>query len=100
MNFSQATESNWRRLKPDIAQKLKQEADKSRSGKVIYPLEYLRCRENLAFAEKVLTIAQKKEISRENVIFPITCLQLKKHNILDLTHVQSVLAEYNWQPDA
>ena len=71
MNFSQATEANWRRLKPDIAQKLKQGANKSRSGKVIFPLEYLRCRENLAFAEKVLTIAQKREIPRENIIFPL-----------------------------
>ena len=99
MNFSQATEANWRRLKPDIAQKLKQGANKSRSGKVIFPLEYLRCRENLAFAEKVLTIAQKKELSRENVIFSIACLLLKKHNIFDRDHVQNVLAEYKFQPD-
>ena len=99
MNFSQATESNWRRLNPDIAQKLKQGANKSRSGKIIYPLEYLRCKNNLSFAEKVLAIAQKKEISRENVIFSIACLLLKKHNIFDRNHVQNVLAEYNSQPD-
>ena len=99
MTLSQATEANWRRLQPDTANKLKSRANKTRSAKVIYPLEYLRCRENLAFAEKVSALAQQKELSREKVIYSIAYLLLKKHNILNQEHVQTVLAQYSWQYD-
>ena len=45
MILSQATEANWQRLKSDSAQKLQHGANKTRSRRKIYPLEYLRNKE-------------------------------------------------------
>lgn len=99
MILSQATEANWQRLKSNTAQKLQHGANKTRSRRKIYPLEYLRNKENLAFAEKVLAIARKNSLPPENAIFSIACLLLKKHNILHCEHVKKVLSEYDWSAD-
>ncbi|MBO5924618.1 MAG: N-6 DNA methylase [Lentisphaeria bacterium] len=97
MKLSQATQANWQRLKPDTANKLQRGANKTRSGRIIYPVEYLRNKKNLAFAEKVLHIARKNALSREITINSIAQLLLKKHNIQHKEHVKKVLADYSCQ---
>ena len=97
MTLSLATKANWQRLKTDPAEKLQHGANKTRSSRKIYPLEYLRHKENISFAEKVLAIAQKNALSPENTIYSIAYLLLEKHNILHKRHVKNVLAKYDWR---
>ena len=96
MTLSLATKANWRRLKTDPAEKLQHGANKTRSSRKIYPMEYLRHKENLSFVEKVLAIVQKNALLPENTIYTIACLFLEQHNILHQKHVKNVLNQYDW----
>ena len=91
MKLSQATRANWQRLRMDTSYKLQSGANKTRSKRKIYPLEYLLDKRNIAFVERLLTVSKQKNLSVETTLYTAAYLLLKKHGILNKTHVQQVL---------
>ena len=93
MDISDATLQNWRRLNVDGSTRLCHRANKSRSEKRIYPLEYIEHRESIEFADLILNLCAANEILRSQAIFTLAVRFLEQKGILQLPHVRKVLAE-------
>lgn len=93
MDISEATLQNWQRLQVCAETRLRHRANKSRSSKRIYPAEYVSSRESLKFADAVIDLSVKHQISREDVIFSLAVQLLENKQILYKDHVQKCLCE-------
>ena len=93
MDISDATFQNWQRLRVDAETRLRHRANKSQSEKRIYPSEYVNSRESLKFADAVVDLSVKHQISREDVIFSLAVQLLENKQILYKDHVQKCLCE-------
>ena len=94
MDISDATRRNWQRLNVDAEHKLQRRANKSRSGKRIMPLEYIKSPECIRFAETLQKQIIENPPSCGDVIFSLARKILKKQNLLHRRSVKKILAEF------
>ena len=94
-NVSNATLRNWQRLNSDVENKLQHRANKSRSRKRIFPLEYIQNKDTLIFIEQVLLLAQTKGVSRYDIIYSLAVKLLEKAGIADTRRARLTLLEFS-----
>ena len=95
MDVSGATLRNWQRLDSDVENKLQHRANKSCSGKRIFPLEYIQNKDTLIFIEQVLLLAQTKGVSRYDIIYSLAVKLLEKAGIADTRRARLTLLEFS-----
>ena len=94
-NVSNATLRNWQRLNSDVENKLQHRANKSCSGKRIFPLEYIQNKDTLIFIEQVLLLARTKGVSRYDIIYSLAVKLLEKAGIADTRRARLTLLEFS-----
>ena len=95
MDISKATLYNWNRMQSDTSSKLQRGANKSRSAKRIYPVEYIANKECLKLADTVRSICDTHNIARVDAIFSLAVKFLEQHGINSKQHVKDVLQSYS-----
>lgn len=93
--ISNSTERNWTKLNSDVSGKLTTRANKRKSQKRIFPVEYLSNPKNSAFLKQVFQRIEGTEASIYSIIYTLAIVLLKKNGILEKQNVVKVLAEYS-----
>ena len=99
MAVSEATKRNWKKLNSGRKGKLQHGANKSFSGKKIYPAEYVTDPGSAAFLDKFTSLCRKYDISRKDALFSLALLILEKRKILHKENVKKFLLEYPWKAE-
>lgn len=95
--ISSATMRNWRKLgvkKPQI--KLTTRANKKRSTKRIFPIEYISNKRNIESIQSLINYIIDRRYSIANAIYSLALNLLQKHSLLHKTHIKNVLQDYRY----
>lgn len=92
--ISTATVRNWVKLNTNSLGRLTQRANKTKSKKRIFPLEYFCNKENILFIQKVLDYIDKKHVEIESAILSLGVSFLKRCKISKNQNVIETLKEY------
>lgn len=95
MVISEATMKNWKRLTPDVFQKLRKGANKTSSIRRICPREYIRNKETFLFLEEIHSICRSYNIPVTDAVYTIAVKILKQKGIFQAENVQKTLAQYS-----
>lgn len=92
--ISDSTERNWTKLNADTSEKLTTRANKRKSKKRIFPVEYLTKVKNIAFLQRIFTLIDDVQASIFSVIYTLAIILLNNNGILQKKNVLDVLNEY------
>lgn len=93
--ISSATTRNWRKLGVKNPQtKLTTRANKKRSTKRIFPMEYICQKRNIESIQSLVQYIIDKRYSTANAIYSLALNLLQKHSLLHKTHTKNVLQDY------
>ncbi len=84
MTISSATKRNWQKLAPNLGDKLKSRANKSRSQKTFIPLERIQNKDSVPFIESLFALRERFSIAQ---IMHALCL-----NAIDKSRAKEPLA--------
>ena len=93
--ISNSTERNWTKLNSEVSGKLTTRANKRKSQKRIFPVEYLSNPENIAFLQQILQAIENDQESVFSIIYTLAVVLLKENGILEKQNVVEILAEYS-----
>lgn len=92
--ISNATVRNWEKLNTLSSERLSTRANKRKSKKRVFPLEYISNKDNILFVQNVLDYIDENNLDIMSAVFSLGISLLKTHNIFDKSHVATVLSEY------
>lgn len=91
-SISSATQRNWDRLSPDMRDRLKSRANKSKSTKKIIPSEYISDVRTLDFITNVIELQQEYTIS--DIIYTVAYSMLVKSGINKRKNIVGIIDSY------
>lgn len=91
-SISSATQRNWDRLSPDMRDRLKSRANKSKSTKKIIPSEYISDVRTLDFITNVIELQQEYTIS--DIIYTVAHSMLVKSGINKRKNIVGIIDSY------
>lgn len=97
-DISTATERNWARLHTDSSTRLMKRANKRRSSRRIFPLEYVSCAENRVFVQEWMDWFGENSADPGQVVEAAARRLLEQQGMLDLPHVRQALRDYSLEP--
>lgn len=92
--ISDATIRNWKKLNTQSTGRLTARANKRKSKKRVFPLEYISNKNNISFVQDILDYIDEYNIDIMSAIFSLGISLLKEAEIYTKKHVVSVLKEY------
>lgn len=95
--ISTATMRNWHKLDVKNHQtKLTKRANKKRSIKRIFPMEYISNECNIESIQSLINYIIDKRYSTANAIYSLALNLLQKHSLLHKTHTKCILQDYRY----
>lgn len=92
--ISDATLRNWGKLYTKSTQRLTSRANKRKSQKRVFPLEYISNKKNISFVQDTLNYIDENGLDIMASIFSLGISLLKSAGIYDRKNVTTVLSEY------
>lgn len=93
---SSATVRNWKRLQTPIQDRLTHRANKKKSRKRIFPLEYIRDTTTIPWIDSVVERAVQNEWNAGAILFSIGVNLLKRQALIGKAHVEKVLNAHRY----
>lgn len=93
--ISAATLRNWKKLKTKSTERLTTRANKRKSNRRIFPLEYISNKGNISFVHNILDFIDDNRINIMSAILSLGISLLKKNGIYNRHHVLTVLRDYS-----
>lgn len=93
--ISNATRRNWTRLNADESSRLQYRANKTKSTKMIVPLEYFSDKDNIAFVQEIFEVKRVYSCTNADIIFSLAVILLKKRGIYSKQHVSEVISGFS-----
>lgn len=92
--ISAATARNWEKLRTNSTERLITRANKRKSKKRVFPLEYVSNKNNISFIKAALDYIDENNIEITSAVFSLGISLLKSAGIYNRHNVTDVLSEY------
>lgn len=93
--ISDLTKKNWERLNTDTENKLKSRANKTKSDKMVIPVEYFTNKENIKKVTNIANIVNENNIGIGDAIYSICLKLIYKFCDIKNTNINEFIYEYS-----